>query len=58
MLGLHLRDEEFNAIDRDARAQRVTRSEALSRACPKYFSETGVKQGRRAGVSPWKLNQS
>jgi hypothetical protein len=58
MLGIHLRDEERDAIDRDARSQRITRSEAVRRACPKYFSETGITRGRRAGISPWKLNQS
>lgn len=54
LLGLLLRNDEALRIAADARALGVSQAEALRRACPKYFTEP-VRQGRRAGESPWRL---
>jgi hypothetical protein len=56
-LTLNLRPEERELLDREAQKHGISRAEALRRACPKVFSETGVKVGRAVG-SPWKLNHS
>jgi hypothetical protein len=56
-LTLNLRFEERDRLDTEAQAQGISRAEVLRRACPKIFKETGVRAGRAAGVSPWKLER-
>ena len=56
-LTLNLRPEERELLDREAQKHGISRAEALRRACPKVFSETGVRAGRAAGVSPWKMER-
>jgi hypothetical protein len=57
-LDIALRAEERERLDMEAQKHGISRAEVLRRACPQVFSETGVRAGRAAGVSPWKLNQS
>jgi hypothetical protein len=56
-LTLNLRAEERAALDAQAQEQGISRAEVLRRACPQIFVETGVRAGRAAGVSPWKLER-
>jgi hypothetical protein len=56
-LNIGLRPEEQELLETEARRLNVSRAEVLRKACPQVFMETGVKRGRRAGESPWKLER-